>query len=409
MKKTKDRVIAIDYFRGLCMLALVINHAYIFTLPLAYLTGIGRLWTSTSELFFLISGLTFGIVRGRLVNVSLRQTMSKSWQRAKYLYVLNIISVLGSLLLAALLFSLNKDPNINGVLPTESNPYSLLFDIFTLKYIFGTAAFLAYYAVFVLAAPFILRALYSKRWWKIVPVVSLALFIFTASPIARTNNVLGPYLLFFIWQLYFVIGLMLARYRLPIIQKFYSLSTRVRTSISATILGLTGLTLLISAYLAYAKPQLFMYSLLEKHHHLAFMKPVLDFFYLNHATLDHWLEHERTGLLRPLESLLVLLSIYIIYQKYKHVLLPKTGKFVNAVGRNSLQVYLVQAIAIPILSALPFSHSDPISKILLTSALVFVVWLVPQRHGLYLLARAYGRRLQVAAFRLKYSVYDLLP
>src|SRR4051812_29936590 len=63
MKKKKDRVVALDYFRGICILIILLSHSAQFSYPIAYLSGMGLLWTSAAEMFFLLSGITLGVVR----------------------------------------------------------------------------------------------------------------------------------------------------------------------------------------------------------------------------------------------------------------------------------------------------------------------------------------------------------
>src|SRR5581483_5574442 len=154
MKHAKDRVVAIDYFRGLCILLVVINHAVAFSMPFALFAGAGGLYTSAAEMFLLLSGVTFAIVRGHQIGPHFSQVVKKTWRRAGILYLINLVLVVCSLAMAVFAVSHNLTNNVAGSLPAN-NSWGLLADILTFKYTIGWADFLMYYSVFLLFAPFI--------------------------------------------------------------------------------------------------------------------------------------------------------------------------------------------------------------------------------------------------------------
>src|SRR5690348_10363022 len=114
MKNPKQRVVAIDYFRGICILVVVLNHSMVFSMPFAYLSGASMLWTSAAEVFLLLSGLTLGIVRGPKIKEDFWQLFKKMWQRAGGIYLLNILVVALSLLMAESLISYGLSNNVLG-------------------------------------------------------------------------------------------------------------------------------------------------------------------------------------------------------------------------------------------------------------------------------------------------------
>src|SRR4051812_38240769 len=161
MADKKDRVIAIDYFRGLAMLAVILNHAAIFTYPYTILVGEGRLWTGAAEMFFLLSGITLWIVRGdKLVN-NFKNILFRSWKRAASIYAISVLIAITSLSIAVLLTARNLPVNMPAAIPTASLGRVML-DMLMLKYSFGWASFLMYYSIYMLIAPFALRALKTK-------------------------------------------------------------------------------------------------------------------------------------------------------------------------------------------------------------------------------------------------------
>src|SRR3954469_20498957 len=112
MKNANQRVIAIDYFRGLCMIAVILTHAAVFTHPFNYLVGAGRLWTGAAEMFFLLSGITLWIVRGdKLVN-NFKNILFRSWERAASIYAISVFIAITSLSIAVLLTARNLPVNM---------------------------------------------------------------------------------------------------------------------------------------------------------------------------------------------------------------------------------------------------------------------------------------------------------
>jgi hypothetical protein len=327
MQAKKDRVIAIDYFRGICILLILLSHSKEFSGPFAYLSGRGSPWVSAAEIFFLLSGITFGIIRGRHILTDFRGILKKSWKRARDLYVLHVLVVLISLALATLIAT---SPSIhfahNGVAPTATG-FSLLTQIFNLSYSFGWANFLMFYAVFLLIAPFALYLL-RTRYWVLVPLASGLLFIFSARYPFHHISV-GAYERFFIWQFYFFAGLSLARFRLAIISGFYGLKLRTRKIISTAIIASAAVVLSLSILVNFK-----FYPVVRELVNEGWLPLKVKYAYLDllhqKSTIKLWLMENRTGLLRPLAAFLFIAAAYLIYQKYKEPILRRTGALVNA-------------------------------------------------------------------------------
>jgi hypothetical protein len=117
MKKSKQRVVAIDYFRGIFILAVLLNHSAIFSSPFTYLAGDGILWTTAAEMFLLLSGITLWIVRGEQLTASFKSTSIKIWQRAAKTYLIYVVTVILSLTLALYLVSHSLTNDVLGNLP----------------------------------------------------------------------------------------------------------------------------------------------------------------------------------------------------------------------------------------------------------------------------------------------------
>jgi hypothetical protein len=323
------------------------------------------------------------------------------WRQAAFLYLLTIVTTLASLLIALVLYSKNISPHMPTPLPNMSLS-SLFGQMLSMQYSYGWANFLMYYAVFMVAAPFAIYALLTRAW-LIVPAISTGLFVMTAWPSFR-----GAYTYFFIWQFYFFLGLCLARFRLPILGWFHNLSRQAARRLSAAVIFAGGLTVVLSALLTFK-----VQAVDEKIAQLNWLPGSIQgsLFYLSghRAEINYWLQNNRTGLLRPVVTLLVLGAAYVLYQRYKNSLLKYTGWFVNTIGRNTLWVFVAQALAIPLISAVPIKQDSLAINLLANTVLLSLMWFVAIRTSIWasvknLLAEAYlnylvAKNLVWASFR----------
>ena len=347
------------------MVVVIISHFSIFLSPLTYAVGAGRLWTSAAEMFFLLSGITFSVVRSKDVANNFSRVLTKTWRRALSLYLINFLVVLASLAIAFWLSARGHAYYMPASLPTDSF-WQIMVNTLTLKYGFGWASFLMYYGLFLLVAPFALKALYSRAWIA-VPLFSGSLFILSAwHPLAGS-----PYLFFFVWQVYFFMGMILGRFRLEILGRYYNLSNHTAKVLSAAVVSLTAIVLMLSALISF------------KSQTIAARIPHFGWFMAHQSQIDNYLQHNRAGLLRPFVSLLVLAGVYIVYQKNKNFLQARTGNFFNTIGQNSLTVFVAQALIIPLLAALPLPHNLVLLNIDITLVLVGLMWLAAQHASLF--------------------------
>lgn len=400
MKHAKDRVIALDYFRGICILLVIINHASFFSWPLTYLTSSGVLWTSAAEMFFLISGITLWVVRGKYITTNFWTMVRKMWRRAAAIYLVYLLAVVASLYLAFVLTGHNMATHMPGHLPAASG-LSLLTDLMTFKFSIGWANFLMFYAVFMVFAPFIMRSLKS-RWWFAAPIASLGLY--AASAYGQLPA--SPYLSFAVWQAYFVLGMLVGRWRLEILRLYFSLSRDLARKVAVFTVAAAGLMLVFSYFLSHPASRvmyhLSQYGLLPSYFYRAY-----SHIYENHDWLSFLLQNNRAGLLRPVAALVMMAGAYVIYQRFKRPLLKFSGSFVNSMGRETLWIFVAQALAIPLIASLHFGHIRMINDLILTSLLVSSMYLVAKRRVLLPTARAYMRQLTLAIARIrKPAVYE---
>lgn len=363
MKMQKQRVIAIDFFRGVCILAVILNHAALFSLPFAYISGDGSLWTSAAEMFLLLSGVTYAIVRGDKVRSDFGYVLKRTWRRAGIIYLVNISIVIISLLLALFLTSRGLPNDVLGPLPADSG-LPLALKIVSYTYSIGWATFLMYYSMLLIAAPFVMYTLRS-RYWLAVPVLSIALFLLDRHP---ANIFLSVGL----WQIYFVIGLTAARFRNQISGLLNQAETRRLAN--RAFLPATALMLAINVMLNYP-----VGSYIVRLTNAGWLPFKFEAAYIHMEghlpTLNYLLMNTRAGLLRPTATMMVATSAYLIYSKYEERLLRRTGRFILTMGRNTMAVFAAQAIAIPCLAAINLPHRF-FDNLLLTSFLVGCMWMV---------------------------------
>jgi hypothetical protein len=369
MKQPKQRVLAIDYFRGVLILIVILNHAAIFSKPFSYLVGDGGLWTSAAELFLVLSGLTFAIVRGPQVLSNFKQVLKKSVRRAAIIYAVNIAVVFLSLLLALIFVSHGLPNDVDGPLPTK-NGMPLAISILTYTYSIGWASFLMYFSIFVLLAPFAMYLLKTK-YWAALPTASLAIFI--AAHSQATHSI---YVSFGIWQIYFAMGLIIGRFRHSLNGLNKTIKPRLLEYSKLAVLYVAGAMLGISALLNFpiypfighlAQGGWLPIKVQAAYIHLLSYKPLFDNLFMN----------TRTGWLRPLMTLFVFTAGYIIYKKYERKILDKSGKFMITMGQNTISIFAAQAIIIPVIAALNLPNALVMNTIL-TSFLILVMWYIAQ-------------------------------
>jgi len=397
MKQLKERVVAIDYFRGICILVILLSHSASFNLPYGYLSGLGRLWTGAAAFFFLLSGLTLGVVRGKTVVSDFKAVLHKSWTRARDLYLLYLITALGTILIIPFITS-QAMFGLTGSAPTASG-FSLLVQVATFHYAPGLANFLIYYSVYMLLAPLALYVLYRyRKAWPVLLLPSVALYVLNTSYPFHLLSA-GIYGTFATWQLYFVLGMILARFRVAIISWYYGLRQWIVKATYRLVTLSAGVALVLSAALGFnLLPHLTSLTaqgwlpakLLDVYVRLIDHKPTLDLLLMN----------GRTGILRPLAAVLCLAAGYLLYQKHKSAILRYSGKFVTAMGRDALWIFVAQSLLIPLMSLLPLRH-NLITSTAMTAALIGSMWLITQRQRLLAWVRGYAGELQAAFYQAK--------
>lgn len=230
-----SRLLELDYLRGFFIIVIIVDHLNRWPSILEVFTGRDALWVSAAEGFVMISGLLLGYIRGfKSRDTPMKSVALTVLKRAIILYIWAVICTI-------LLVALTWYGNFNGPLayvPIIQGEWGVLTaQAFTLEYTHPLIHFLYLYTVFLLVAPAALYLLRRKLWW-VVMLISI------------TAWVLGSFLQleFMQWQILFFLPAIAGFYMDSIRTKIGSLSQKVRTSVSLSLIVITLATIIISAF-----------------------------------------------------------------------------------------------------------------------------------------------------------------
>ncbi len=234
------RYLPLDLLRGYCLIVMTIDHVGMFPTWVQVFTGAAQLWVTAAEGFFMIAGITFGIVYQRhLSERGATWTMGHLAQRAGRLYVL---SVIGHWLLTTGDFVLRLAFNRRSDLPVDYG--QIVRDALLQSRVApGSFDMLALYAL-LLPLGLGALALVRRGHWRGVLIGSIGLwYVARLNPTAFTP--IQTYFNVATWQVIFVGGLIVGVYREPIGRWWAKLPARPWRS--ALLIG-SAIGLLIVSY-----------------------------------------------------------------------------------------------------------------------------------------------------------------
>lgn len=208
---TKERDLRLDFFRGLALVTIFINHV-----PgnvLEHLTTRNFGFSDAAEAFVLMSGMAAGLAYAKgFISGDFTDSALKVWRRAGKLYSVHIAITLAAILIlmTGLQFfgEMTVFRSVNAR-PMLSDPFTTLLGVFTLGHQLGYFNILPLYMVLLAATPFLITAAARNRFGLLV--ASIALWL-TAGvwqinfPNYPTQG--GWFLNPFSWQLIYVVGLL---------------------------------------------------------------------------------------------------------------------------------------------------------------------------------------------------------
>ncbi|SLN25471.1 OpgC protein [Aquimixticola soesokkakensis] len=200
----------LDFFRGLALVMIFINH--VPGNPLEVLTNRNFGFSDAAEGFVFMSGMAAGLAYpGAFATLPLWRAVAKCWGRAWTLYSVHLVITaicLAIMLAAALWFDAPKMWTINNVGPWMRAPVQSTIGIATLGHQFGYLNILPMYAALLILAP--LMILIARKSLPVMLGLSFVLWVCAGE--FRLNlpaypNPGGWFFNPFAWQFLFAIGL----------------------------------------------------------------------------------------------------------------------------------------------------------------------------------------------------------
>jgi hypothetical protein len=200
-EKAASRDQRLDFWRGLCLIDMLLVHLY-FEPGIQFGNFLGRFLGDYTRFaaggFIFISGLSIGVIFiPRAARPDKRSgTYHALWRRSVYILGVHYLCAMG-LSLLTILFT----PNDNF-----TNPFIMLRDIFLLR---DGGDLLPFYVLMVAMSPLLIEALRRKNGWIGVLATSLVLYIYGMWhpwALALAQHAMFPPIL---WQAIFVLGLLL--------------------------------------------------------------------------------------------------------------------------------------------------------------------------------------------------------
>lgn len=200
----------LDFFRGLALVMIFINH--VPGNPLEVLTNRNFGFSDAAEGFVFMSGMAAGLAYPlAFVRLPLWRAVAKCWGRAWTLYSVHLVISAISLAImlgAAYWFGAEKMWKVNNVGPWMKAPVQATIGIATLGHQFGYLNILPMYAALLVMTPVMILVAQRNIW--IMLGGSFALWVFTGETrlnIPAYPNPGGWFFNPFAWQFLFAIGL----------------------------------------------------------------------------------------------------------------------------------------------------------------------------------------------------------
>ena len=360
----KQRIVALDLMRGYFILIIASIHLAYYPSLFGAFDGRGQLWVSEAEGFFFISGLLIGIIRrSDIEKLGLKFAIKRMLLLGKKVYFAAIFLSFAYLLLAALSHTVGISGSKDGF-DFDDKVISIIGRVITLKYSYGWADFLGYYAAFMFMAPLVLSLLYKKLWW-IVGAGSITLYIM------RWAGDYGAFNPLMQWQIYFFFGSIIGYYWYELSGRIVAMKLSARRLTARASIAVSASTMAISAVVVFT-PAAYATKAVPsgKIGHLvgniknASTNTIYDSLFL----------HGRIGLLRPLIALLVFAGLFAFVFTYERQIMKHFGKLLVPFGQNSLYVYIMQSLCLFIVPFWIRSSSFWVNS-LIELSIVAAIWI----------------------------------
>ena len=326
--KKPSRILTFDLMRGYFLVAIILDHLKFFPNGLDIWSARGDLFVTTAEGFFLISGIVLGIVRGsKLLDKPFSQVARLLISRSFQLYITAICLVLIFTLIG---WAAIDNPGLKtGVIAPTTNFFDVIWQIVTLQYFYGWADYLRLYALFMLASPLALWLLRQGQWYVLLIASFLLWLVFPTNP--ETPDLAQELFQPLTWQLIFFGGMTIGFYWHHITLWWQTLSHRLRSALTYSIIGLAAITLVLNLLITFAPD--FVASL--DHASDLHYKLYIEFF-----------DKERLPLSRIILFLIWFWASFALFQRFEPFIVRLFGWLLLPFGTNSLYVYTIHAFLI---------------------------------------------------------------
>ena len=329
-KEILGRIVGIDIIRGYFLFVILVDHLGRTFSGYDFFTGGGQQWVSAAEGFFFVSGVMIGLIRGRkLRDQPFSITVKKLLERSFQLYIWAIGLTLLFTLIAHLFIT-------NSGLKTgffQNEPlWKLLTHTVTLRYNYGWADFLNYYAIYLLLSPLAILLLRTKKWYVLLLINFITWIL--------ADNVQ------FAWQLLFFGGA-IAGYYLPEIEYWFNnlkKKTQRYIYIIITTLGVTTIatSIFFNMVIDVMNRPASKFNILG-----SLTVRLYDF---NTYFLANYFDKYTLGYGRLILFVIWFSMLYLLVRRYETLIAKYLGWFFIPLGQNSLYVYIMHAIVLFLLN-----------------------------------------------------------
>ncbi|MDB5162141.1 MAG: hypothetical protein JWM52_649 [Candidatus Saccharibacteria bacterium] len=336
----KNRLLTLDYLRGFFIVVIIIDHFSRWPSILSFISGKALLWVTAAEGFVAISGLLVGYVRGyKNRDLPMKEVAMKLLRRAFLLY---IWSVIASLIYTAIIWYVHFQGGAPG-LPIEKGEWvELIYQTLTLKYTYLWVHYLTLYALFLAAAPIAIWLLRRNQAWLVILLSVIGLYVGYL-----TNNQALQ------WQVMFFVPSVAGFYLEPMTKWWKQLASKVRTSLTISVISLTVVTIGISILFSF-----YSYGF------ESFANFVNNTIFAK-ETLTPW---------RTLMAFLWFTGFALTFNLLGTYIGKWFGWLLLPFGTRSLTAYILHGVAICLISYFTLSGDNMIINSLLGIVCILVVW-----------------------------------
>ena len=312
-------MIVFDLMRGYFLFGIVVNHLDLFPNFLAIFTGATRLWVSFAEGFFIVSGFFIGFLYKDAIKKSFLGVFKKLSVRSLRLYLWTVY--------LSLLFTYWGNLMPRGLVKTGlwivnwGNVSDLILNSLSLKYTYGWADILPYYAVYIFFSSFYLWFL-KKRKWYLLLLGNLFLWYFHG-----TNIYLAIQPLFFL-------GVITGYYSDNIQKYWMSFKYEFRFKTKTIIYGTFLISLFASVFSVFFFDKVFQNMYLG------------GYFIAKNRVLNLYFDKQYVGIFRLILAPFWFVAGMFIFSSFEKYIERYFGWLFLPFGKNSLYAYILHAFVI---------------------------------------------------------------